>query len=73
MMMQLKCLDYVYCEIMLCNDIRLVMKYLCVLLYCDDVKVLISHVRVVFKGCSHAITIELKTMTIEGLVFYDLN
>ena len=38
MIIQLKCLDYVYCEIILrCNDIRVVMKYLCALLSTSDV------------------------------------
>ena len=50
-----------------CNDIRLVMNYLCALLWHGDDNVLISHIRVVLKGYSHEIPIELMTMTIQGV------
>ena len=51
-----------------CNDIRSVMKYLCALLWYDDVNMLISHVRVVLKGCSREIPIGLITLTIQGAI-----
>ena len=68
-MMKLKCICYVDCELWLrCNDIRLGMKSLCALLWYDDVNVLISHMRVVLKGSSHSIPIEMITMTIQGFI-----
>ena len=38
-----------------------------VLLWHDDDNVLISFMRVVLKGCSHAIPNEVMTMTIQGV------
>ena len=75
MMMQLKCLDYMTVRLCLrCNDKTLVMKYLYALLWYNDVNVLISHMRVILKGCSHEILIELMTLNIQGYLFsYDLN
>ena len=49
------------------NDIRLVMNCLCALLWHDDDNVLITHMRVVFKEHSHAITNELMTMNLQGV------
>ena len=68
MMMKLKCLDYVI--VILClrwNDIRLVMNCLCALLWYDDDDVLISHIRIVLKGHSHAIAIKLNEYDIQGV------
>ena len=47
------------------------MDHLCALLCHDDDNVLISHVRVVLKGSSHAIQNEQIIMIYKGLVLYD--
>ena len=71
---ELKCLYYVIVILFLrWNEIRFVMNYLCALLWCDDDVMLISHMRVVMKGYSHAIPNELMTNTIQGIRTYNLN
>ena len=54
-------------------DIMLAMSCLCALLLHDDDDVLISHIRVVWKGCYDSIPIDLIFMIYKELVSYDLN
>ena len=49
------------------------MNCLCSLLWHGDDDVLISHMRIVLKGCPHAIPKDIMTMIYKWLVSYDLN
>ena len=49
------------------------MNFLCALLLHNDDNVLISHMRVVLKGCSHAIPTDIMIVIYMYLVSYDLN
>ena len=54
------------------NDIRLVMNCLCALSWHNDDNVLFSQMRVVLKGYSHVIPIEIMIMIYKGLVSYGI-
>ena len=62
---------YLLCEVVIlclrCNDIRFVLNSLCPLLWHDDDNVLISHIKVVLEGYSHAILNEIMTLSIQGV------